>query len=183
LLLLALVSACTPVVREEQPAAEAKPATLGALPATYVNTPGCEGCLALTLTLRPDGTFLARARVGSSEFYDFGTWRLDAGALELVGGRDTRKLALRTLRRMDQVEALRGPFRLVGLFDGVSFKDCQTGLAWPLAASRSADSLKEEVRKQAPEPALVAIDARFEGTPEALVVQRPATLLNERGCP
>lgn len=168
----------------QQTPSEDKPPALGPLPATYVNTPGCPGCLALTLTLRPDGSYLVRQSVGSSEFYDFGRWRLVDGTLELTGGRDAlQRYALGGLRRAAEVEALRGPFRLIGLYDGTTFKECRTGLAWGLADSRAAEALQAQFGKQQGKPVLVALDARFEGSPEKLLVQRPATVLNERACP
>jgi hypothetical protein len=167
----------------EKTAAELPRAELPALPATYVNTPGCPGCLALTLTLRPDGSYLVRDQLGVSEFYDFGRWRLVGGMLDLAGGRDTRRYPLHSLRRAAQVEMLRGPFRLVGLYDGTTFKECRTGLAWKLADTRAAKVLNQEFVSQQSNPVLVTIDARFEGSPETLLVQRPASLLNARACP
>jgi hypothetical protein len=183
------------VEREQTPAPE-KPGELPALPATFGNTPGCPGCLDVTLTLRPDGSYLVRERVGTSEFYDFGRWRRADGTLELLGGRDApRRYALRgadldsqagtqggDLKRAPQLQILRGPFRLVGLYDGAIFKECRTGLAWRLTDTRSAKALQEELSKKR-KPVLVALDARFEGTPEMLVVQRQATLLNAESCP
>jgi hypothetical protein len=191
-----LLLGCAQEAPMQQKPAEEKPGELPALPATFVNNPGCAGCLAVTLTLRPDGSYLVRERVGTSEFYDFGRWRRSEGTLELVGGRDApRRYALRgadldsqagtqggDLKRAPQLEILRGPFRLVGLYDGVTFKDCRTGLAWKLTDTRSVKALQEELRQKR-KPALVALDARFEGTPEMLVVQRQATLLNAESCP
>ncbi len=54
------VAACAQAPEKvERPAPEPKEsATLGALPATYVSQSGCPGCLAATVTLRPDGGFL-----------------------------------------------------------------------------------------------------------------------------
>jgi hypothetical protein len=183
-------------VERSQTSAPEKPGELPALPATFVNNPGCPGCLAVTLTLRPDGSYLVRELVGSSEFYDFGRWRSAEGTLELLGGRDApRRYALRgadldsqagtqggDLKRAPQLQILRGPFRLVGLYDGAIFKECRTGLAWRLTETRSAKALQEELSKKR-KPVLVALDARFEGTPEMLVVQRQATLLNAESCP
>jgi hypothetical protein len=191
-----LLLGCAQEAPMEQKPAEEKPGELPALPATFVNNPGCPGCLGVTLTLRPDGSYLVRELVGSSEFYDFGRWRRAEGTLELLGGRDApRRYALRgadldsqagtqggDLKRAPQLEMLRGPFRLVGLYDGATFKECRTGLAWKLTDTRSAKALQEELSKKR-KPALVAIDARFEGTPEMLVVQRQATLLNAESCP
>ena len=185
-----------------------KPATpsaergvLGRLPATYRNTPSCPGCLALTLTLRADGAYVARERLGSSEFYDFGRWRetREDALLQLTGGRDApRRYSIRPadvleaqpgtqggdLKRASAVETLRGPFRMVGLFDGEVFKECQTGLAWPLDDSRAAQALKEQHSNRR-QPVLVSLDGRFEpqGRGEALRVVRTAAIHNERGCP
>ena len=173
-----------------------QPGELPPLPASFVNTPGCPGCLAVTLTLRPDGSYLVRERLGESEFYDFGRWHRADGGLELVGGRDApRRYALRgqmldsqggtqggDLKRASQPEALRGPFRMVGIYDGEQFKECLTGVAWTLAPTRAAEVLQQEYRKQQ-KPALVSLDAQFEGAPEQLRVLRPATLLDTQGCP
>lgn len=182
-------------------APSAERAALAGVPATYRNTPSCPACLALTLTLRADGAYVARERLGSSEFYDFGRWResREDALLHLEGGRDApRRYAIRSgelldaqpgtqggdLTRAAEVEALRGPFRMVGLFDGKVFKECRTGLAWALDDSRAAQALKEQysTRRQ---PMLVSLDGRFEtrGRDEALRVVRTAAIHNERGCP
>jgi hypothetical protein len=174
------------------------------LPATFANTSSCEGCLALTLTLRPDGAYLVRERLGGSEFYDFGRWRDDAGTVLLEGGRDApRRYALvppdtldslagtpgGNLRRQAQIEALRGPFRVVGRYDGAAFRECRTGLAWPLGESRPGERLKEQFAEMRADKklaeTLVAIDGRFEPQAgrEVLVVQRQATLLTGQSCP
>ena len=165
------------------PREESKPpATLGALPATFVSQAGCPGCQEATLTLRADGSFLLRDQLGASEFYDFGRWRLLDGRLELAGDRDTRQYRIESLRRAPQLEALRGPFRMLGLYDGTRFKECRTGVAWSFAETRAAETLRQEFRKQ-PGPALVSIDAQLEGSPEMLRMFRPATLHNARACP
>ena len=167
-----------------RPVEEAKPpATLGALPATYVSQPGCPGCLAATITLRPNGSFLLREQLGASEFYDFGRWRYADGMLELVGDRDKRAFSLATLRRAARVETLRGPFRMVGVYDGARFKECFTGITWGFAQTRAADTLNREFEKQRRASALVSLDAQFEGSPEILRVLRPATLHNTQACP
>ena len=158
------------------------PVELSALPATYVDDPACPGCLAVTLTLRPDGSFLRRDQLGASEFYDFGRWRQVDGALELAGEREARKFPMQSLRRTAQVETLRGPFRMVGLYDGTTFTECRTKLKWPLSATRAADLLKQEYGKGAGKTALVALDAQFEGSPETLRVLRPATILDKSAC-
>ena len=177
-------------------------AALASLPATYRNTPSCPACLALTLTLRADGAYVARERLGSSEFYDFGRWResREDALLHLDGGRDApRAYAIRPgdlleaqpgtpggdLKRAGEVETLRGPFRMVGLFDGKVFKECRTGLAWALDDSRAAQGLKETHLQRQRQTLLVSLDARFEpqGRDEALRVVRTAAIHNERGCP
>jgi hypothetical protein len=178
----ALLAGCAQAPGEQ---AQSKPAPepLPPLPATYVSDPDCPGCLAVTLTLRPDGSYLMRDRLGASEFYDFGRWRYVDGTLELAGDRDTRRYQLTDLRKSPQVEPLRGPFRLVGLYDGNMFKECRTGLAWKLAETRAAANLNEEYMKRAQKTVLVALDAQFDGAPEMLRVLRPASILDARACP
>jgi hypothetical protein len=177
---------------------------LAGLPATFANAPSCDGCLGLTLTLRPDGAYLVREVLGGSEFYDFGRWTQKADGLLLEGGRDApRRYALLppdaldslegtqggNLKRQPQVETLRGPFRLTGIYDGTSFKECRTGLAWPVDDSRAAGSLKEEYLRSAAgragKPALVAVDARFEndGGGEEVRIQRFPAILAATNCP
>ena len=150
------------------------------MPATYVGTPGCEGCLELTVTLRPDASYLARERVGGTDFHDFGRWRLADGVLELTGESAVRRHPLRGLKLAPQAEPLSGPFRMVGVYDGRLFKECLTGVAWPLADTRSADSLRQRLGGRS---ALVALDVRIEGAPEALRLTRPARPLNAPTCP
>jgi hypothetical protein len=198
LLFLAAAACASP--EPEAPAREAPRAGLGALPASFVNTPSCSGCLAVTVTLRPDGAYTVRERVGTSEFYDFGAWREAEGALQLAGGRDApRRYAVAAgglleagagtsggdLRRAPEVEALRGPFRMVGLYDGEVFRECRTGLSWPLEETRAAGALKEELAARQGATALVALDASFAAGQgrEVLRVFRTASILNQRGCP
>ena len=196
--LVALAAGCAqPAPVQEKPAAPEKPGELPALPATFVNSPGCAGCLGVTVTLRPDGSYLVRELVGASEFYDFGRWRRVDGILELEGGRDApRRYALRgealdsqpgtqggDLARAPTLEALRGPFRMIGIYDGSAFKECRTGIAWGFAPTRAAETLKEEFGKRQQLQALVALDAQFEGAPEMLRVVRPVTLLKGSTCP
>jgi len=182
--LLVLLAGCAqaPTEQKSAPAESPPAAALPALPATYVNKPGCPGCLEVTLTLRPDGSYFVREILGASEFYDFGRWRQVDGALELAGEREARRLPLHSLRRSARVETLRGPFRMVGLYDGTTFTECRTRLKWPLSATRAAESLKEDFQKKQPRPALVALDAQFEGSPETLRVLRPATILDKNAC-
>jgi len=200
--LLVLLAGCASSGSHQETKEEASP--LANLPASFANTPSCDGCLGVTLTLRPDGAYLVRERLDASEFYDFGRWRQGADGLLLEGGRDLpRRYAVHgpdaldslegtqggNLKRLAQVEALRGPFRVIGRYDGAAFRECRTGLAWPLGESRPGDRLKEEFEemrasKRLPD-ALVAIDGRLEEQDgrEMLVVSRPATLLTGERCP
>jgi hypothetical protein len=167
----------------EKTASEALPPAPATAPATYIREAGCPGCLEVTLTLRADGSYLLRDQLGASEFYDFGRWRYTDGVLELAGDRDTRSYQLRQFRKSAAVEPLRGPFRMVGLYDGKMFKECRTGVAWPLASTQAAERLKGELLKAQGRPVLVALDAQLEGKPEVLRVFRPASVLDARNCP
>jgi hypothetical protein len=205
-LLVAAAACASPQEPAKPPArddARAAPAALGKLPATYQNTPSCPACLALTITLRPDGAYFARERVGNSEFYDFGAWKPGGeGIVHLAGGRDApRRYAVRAgdlldaqegtqggdLKRAAEVEALRGPFRMTGLYNGTTFKECRTGLAWRLDQTRTADALREDFDRRQVESVLVAVDGRLEaqaqGRVENLRVLRTASILSQRGCP
>ena len=163
---------------------EPQPEPLPPLPATLVNDPDCPGCLAITVTLRPDGSYLLRDQLGASEFYDFGRWKYAEGRIELAGGREApRRYPLSDFRNSPKVEPLRGPFRMVGIYDGATFKECRTGIAWPLAQTRAAETLKGEWQKAQGNPVLVALDGQFEGSPETLRVLRPASVLDARACP
>ena len=167
-----------------RPEEKTAPQPLPPLPATFVNDPDCPGCLGVTLTLRPDGSYLVRDQLGATEFYDFGRWKYADGTLELVGGREApRRYPLKDLRKAPQVEQLRGPFRMIGLYDGAAFRECRTGLAWRLAETRAAETLKGELLKGQGSAVLVALDAQFEGSPEMLRVLRPASVLDARACP
>ena len=53
-----------------------------------------------------------------------------------------------SLRRAAQVETLRGPFRMVGVYDGARFKECLTGISWGFAETRAAETLRQEFRKR-----------------------------------
>jgi hypothetical protein len=177
------VAACAQQPAPKEAPEPPPPAALPPLPATFVDEADCPGCLAVTLTLRPDGAYLLRDQLGASEFYDFGRWRYAAGTLELAGDRDTRRYQLKELRKASQVEQLRGPFRMVGVYDGASFRECRTGVAWKLADTRAAQALKDEIVKAQGNPVLVALDAQLEGVPEVLRVFRPPSVLDARGCP
>ena len=178
-----LLVGCAQQPRTEPKPVEKETIALPPLPATYVHDAGCPGCLEVTLTLRPDGSYLLRDQLGASEFYDFGRWRYADGTLELAGERDTRRYPLRNFRRGAQVEPLRGPFRMVGVYDGTTFRECRTGVAWKLEPTRAAETLKGELLKAQGRAVLVALDAQLEGTPEMLRVFRPASVLDARNCP
>jgi hypothetical protein len=181
--LLILLVGCAQHQPTRQEEKKPAPQALPPLPATYVNAPDCPGCLEVTLTLRPDGAYLLRDKLGASEFYDFGRWRYAEGVLELAGERDKRRYQLRNFRQSPEVEALRGPFRMVGLYDGTTFKECLTGIAWRLAETRAVEALKAELLKGQGSAVLVALDAQLEGAPETLRVFRPAAVLDARSCP
>ena len=179
----ALAAGCASGPASEQDPARASAPVALALPATYVNTPGCPGCLAVTITLRPDGSFLAREQLGSAEFYDFGRWRLAGETLELAGGRDLRRFTLATLTRAPSVEPLRGPYRLIGHYDGVGFKECRTGVRWEFSDNKLGALLRRQLEDRDANPAMVALDAQIEGAPEKLRLIRPGTFLTTRTCP
>ncbi|HZM37285.1 MAG TPA: hypothetical protein VFC18_22700, partial [Burkholderiales bacterium] len=137
LLLLLAVAACAAPPEPGAPSPAAR-AELGPLPASFINTPSCSGCLAVTVTLRADGAYTVRERLGTSEFYDFGAWRETDGILHLAGGRDAlRRYRLAQggllearegtpggdLRRAAEPESLRGPFRMLGRYDGEVFQE------------------------------------------------------------
>ena len=183
LLLLLLLGCAEPPTKPAPRPVPEKIAELPPLPATLVAESGCPGCLAATLTLRPDGSFLLRDQLGASEFYDFGRWRYAQGTLELAGDRDTRRYPLASLRRAPRVETLRGPFRMVGLYDGRRFQECRSGVAWSFADTRAAENLRRDFEKQRVRQALVSLDAQLEGSPETLRIFRPATLHNSGSCP
>ena len=203
-LLAALAAGCAQgPVAPSSGGAPARHATLPPLPASFESTQDC--CVKITLNLRPDGAYAMRQVFGPSEFYDFGRWQLSSsdGLLFLEGGRDAQRYlvsATDTLRAQDgtqggdlkrkpQLEDLRGPFRLNGLYDGATFKECRTGIAWPVDDSRAGGSLKQDYQNSAPgkagKPALVSIDARFvlDGGREEVRIQRLPAILDATACP
>ena len=201
--LLSLVLAgCATTAEKPAPDIAAEDAILVALPASFANTPSCPGCLAVTLTLRSDGAYVVRELLGGSEFYDFGRWRFSSRdrILRLDGGRDLpRRYLLQPpdaldaqegtqggdLKRLPKVETLRGPFRVVGLYDGKTFRECRTRITWPIADSRAARDLRMEFGNTGKPVALVSIDGRFDDKPgiESIVVLRVPAILNESRCP
>jgi len=213
--LLALLAACAQAPGPGASAGGAPDAApsgdpLAGLPATFANTPGCPTCLQVTLTLRADGGYTVRERLASAEFYDFGRWQalraegllfLEGGRFEvlryLTRGADTlvAQEGVRggDLRRQAAVEKLRGPFRLSGLYDGRTFRECRTGIAWPVDDSRAGGGLKQEYlgseAGRAGRPVLVSIDARFDddaqpgGAREEVHIQRIPVMLSATSCP
>ena len=199
----ALAAACAQVPHAPTARAPREPVALGALPASFETVQDC--CVKVTLNLRPDGAYAMRQVLGPSEFYDFGRWQLSSadGLLFLEGGRDAPRYLVSApdtlqaqegtqggeLKRKPQLEALRGPFRLDGLYDGATFKECRTGIAWPVDDSRAGGSLKQDYLRSAPgaagKPALVSIDARFvqDGGREEVRIQRLPAILDATACP
>ena len=180
----------------------AEDAILIALPASFANVPSCQGCLSVTLTMRADGAYVVRERLGQSEFYDFGRWRFSRRdrLLRLDGARDLpRRYLLQPpdaldaqegtqggdLKRLPAVEPLRGPFRLVGLYDGSTFRECRTRITWPIGESRAAHDLHDEFLKSRKQTAMVSIDGRFDDKPgrETLIVLRVPAILSGTTCP
>jgi len=203
-LLAVLLSACAQPERAPDAPAPLPVAALPPLPASFESIPACPTCGSVALILRKDGGFLLRERVGRSDFSDFGRWSLLAdGTISLQGEREKRRYAPRADGSLDAleggggdlmpkgaIEPIRGPFRLTGLYDGATFKDCRTGLAWPVDDSQAGGGLKREYLKTEAgmegKPALVAIDARFdeEGTArEEVHIQRIPTILAGTACP
>ena len=203
-LLAALAAGCVQgPVAPGSGGAPAAHASLPPLPASFESTQDC--CVKITLNLRPDGAYALRQVFGPSEFYDFGRWQLSGtdGLLFLEGGRDAQRYLVSSpdtlqaqdgtqggdLKRKPQLEDLRGPFRLNGLYDGATFKECRTGIAWPVDDSRAGGSLKQDYEKSAPakagKPALVSIDARFvlDGGREEVRIQRLPVILDATACP
>ena len=176
---------------------------LTGLPASFESTQDC--CVKVTLNLRPDGAYAVRQVIGPSEFYDFGRWQQSStdGLLFLEGGREASRYLVTgpdtldaqdgtqggDLKRKSQLEDLRGPFRLNGLYDGATFKECRTGINWPIDDSRAGGSLKQDYLRSSPgiagKPALVSIDARFvqDGGREEVRIQRLPAILDATACP
>jgi hypothetical protein len=181
------------------PGSEADP--LARLPASFASTPGCPHCLRVTLTLRPDGSYVVRERLMNSEFHDFGRWaRGGDGTLRLTGERDAPRVYVTRppdtldsqdatqggdLKRLPAVETLRGPFRMLGHFDGSRFRECRTGLSWPLGESRAGAELKQQLVDKSLDSAFVSIDGRFEeqAGAEKLLVLRLPSIVNHGRCP
>ena len=200
--LVVLAAGCATSEKVPAPDVAAEDSILVQLPASFANAPSCAGCLAVTLTLRSDGAYVVRELLGTSEFYDFGRWRFSSRdrVLRLDGGRDLpRRYLLQPpdaldaqegtlggdLKRLPAVETLHGPFRVVGLYDGKTFRECRTRITWPVADSRAARDLHEQFVKAGRSVALVSIDARFDDKQagESIVVLRVPAVLNQDRCP
>jgi hypothetical protein len=199
-----LLAACAQPGRAPDAPPPLPVAALPPLPASFESTPACATCGSVALILRKDGGFLLRERIGRSDFSDFGRWTLlPDRTISLQGGREKRRYAPRADGSLDAleggdgtlwpkaaIEPIRGPFRMTGLYDGRTFRDCRTGIAWPLDDSRAGGSLREQYLKSAPglagQPALVAIDARFDeedpSREEVRILRLPA-ILSATACP
>lgn len=199
----ALAAACAQGPNAPSGGSPREPVALAGLPASFETTQDC--CVRITLNLRPDGAYAMRQVLGPSEFYDFGRWQLSGtdGLLFLEGGRDAPRYLVSApdvlqpqdgtqggeLRRKLLLEDLRGPFRLNGLYDGATFRECRTGIAWPVDDSRAGGSLKQDYLRSAPgmagKPALVSVDARFvkDGGREEVRIQRLPAILDATACP
>jgi hypothetical protein len=197
---IALAACSSP--QKPEPDIAAEDAILVALPASFANVPSCPTCLSVTLTVRSDGAYVVRERLAQSEFYDFGRWRFSSRdrVLRLDGARDLpRRYVLQPpdaldsqegtqggdLKRLPAVEQLRGPFRMVGLYDGATFRECRTRIAWPIGESRAAADLKRQFDAKNLGTALVSIDGRFDEKPgkETLIVLRVPAILSATTCP
>jgi hypothetical protein len=78
---------------------------------------------------------------------------------------------------------LRGPFRMVGLYDGATFKECRTGISWTFSDTNAAKTLNSEFVKSGEKAVLVALDAQLDGSPEMLRMFRPPARLDKKACP
>jgi copper homeostasis protein (lipoprotein) len=130
-------------------------------------------------------------------YYELGAWSLsrDGRTLTLDGGRDVKALWVvvdpRTLRKLDRegrridsklsyelrrrpgVEAMEPRVRLLGMFrymaDAPRFRDCRSGLQWPVAMSDDYRALERAYieRRAAPgSELLVSVNGRIEQWPK-----------------
>jgi len=149
-------------------------ATQFTTPATFSGDWPCADCAGIrfTLTLRPDGIFLARTkyRGKGKPFYDLGRWSLEDGGVRLVlrGGKEAaQQFTVKdpdTLRQLDnegheivsklnydlkkaaEVDPVADPFRMTGEFvymaDAGLLTECLTGARWPVAQEKDNAALE-----------------------------------------
>jgi hypothetical protein len=142
-------------------------------PVTYQGVaPFCPDCgeIEITLTLRPDGVYSLRERVGNTRMLagvDRGRWELDEvdGSLLLLAGKerphgfqvhdlfslravgwDGRPIEGRDLHRAASVDPFEDSMRIQGTYrlqEGESsFSDCRSGLQWPVAGEGASAELE-----------------------------------------
>ena len=138
----------------------------------------------------PTAATCVREQVGASEFYDFGALAPASRASSSSPAGAMRRGATRRaatcarcaaghaggdLHARAEVEALRGPFRMIGhLRRQRRSRNAAPGIAWRLRAdARCRDAARTSSSKRPQRQALVALDAQFEGAPETLRVLRP----------
>lgn len=212
LILAALLGGCgddNGAVPEESPAATPAPAA-----GLYEGTFPCADCpgIDITLWLRPDGRYFLRqhyrtsAEAGGEHYYGLGRWQWDAAAVTLTlrgGGperifelREGGLLALRVpsdlshhvsrsggLVPFTDTLALQGEYRTT---DGKPvFRECRTGLEWPVAAREDYRSLRHQYgRVPRGETALVQIRGRLEGNGDPVLTVSELIRLEPGGrCP
>lgn len=143
-------------------------------PVTFTGDLPCADCAGLrfTVTLRPDGIFLARSKYrGKAEtVHDLGRWSLaDDGSQLLLSGdpKEPRQFSVKgadslrqldgngheivseqnlDLKRADTVDPIDDSFRMTGDFvrssDAGLLTECRTGARWPVALEKDAAALE-----------------------------------------
>ena len=214
----ALGASDAPSARSWDAALGALPATFtGLLPC-----PDCAG-MRIQVNLLPGGAYMQRTtylREGRDDaYYDLGAWSLASGALVLSGGRegDTRWAVkdAATLRKLDRrgapidskrpsdlkrraaVEPMEPRLRLSGMFrsmaDAARFRECMSGLQWPVEMSadyRTLERVYAARRTAAGSELLVTLQARIEphprmeggGSEPTLVVEKFVDAMPGRKC-
>jgi copper homeostasis protein (lipoprotein) len=189
----------SPVEQSAAPSALAAGITT---PATFQGVIPCADCegIQVTLTLFPGILYLERlVYQGRSAVpvFDYGRWSSEQnGAMlalynsEAAPARyavkdadtirqldsDNKEIASNLsfdLKRMSQVEDLKGPFSLTGLFtyvaDGGTFHDCRTHLTFPVAREKDNAALEvaySGARSRPGAPAAVELQGHFEQRPK-----------------
>ncbi|QJQ05312.1 hypothetical protein EJG51_005015 [Undibacterium piscinae] len=165
----------------------------------------CQG-VAQTLSLRADGLYrLRRTYLGKdmAAVSELGRWRLDAGTrqvklispqsvtqMELLDDGNLRLLdqqghSIKTsanleLRRTVQLDAISETLRWRGelnfLTDVASFRDCASGIAWPVATAAEYVQLEQAYRQSA-KPLLIQFDGRLTLIPSTESAPREQMLI------